>query len=349
MDTHSLGADQFQPAIAKALDNSKNVVVVISEDSFKNLRSDSNWVWEINEAIKRGINIVPFYFTDVEKAKKDKLPASLKNLPLTNSIIYNHRYAEASYDKLCSFLKGVWFPKINLKLVASLLVSTALLALGIHYSHAITKFWKSIFVKDSSIEGIVTQGRPVLVNLGLPSGTLWLDRNLGTGDFSESGMFFSWREIVNNKIEFSPENYTIRNFRDSVALHALYSEPFDSLKFDVAWNLSDGKWRTPTAEQFQELIDECIWEPATFNGLPGKKIIGKNGNAIFLPACGLMRKEGLKYENAHGYYWTFSQAVTDDTGERGLELLFSPEDDDQTVGPGWAYCGRQIRPVGAKR
>lgn len=46
-------------------------------------------------------------------------------------------------------------------------------------------------------------------------------------------------------------------------------------------------WRMPTEDEIKELVDKCTWTWTTQDGKNGYKVIGPNGNSIFLPAGGL--------------------------------------------------------------
>ena len=84
----------------------------------------------------------------------------------------------------------------------------------------------------------------------------------------------------------------------------------------VKWG--DG-WRMPTGPEFQELFDKCEWKSEKLNGRNGFKVIGPNGNSIFLPVTGqaFIAKEGSHYDivldkpglnNNEGNYWFASRA-----------------------------------------
>lgn len=126
------------------------------------------------------------------------------------------------------------------------------------------------------------------VDLGLPSGTLWADRNVGANDVQDYGGFYSWGEI-NNKSEHSKSNYS-------------YLESYDIVgtSYDVAGkNLGDG-WQMPTKWQFNELKKECEWKWEN----NGYKITGKNHNSIFLPAAGAFINTEITSRDYYGFYWT---------------------------------------------
>lgn len=104
MDTHTLGAGHYKDAFIKAIDESLNVIVVVTKDCFKGLTDDSNWAIEIREAMTKGKNIIPIYFDGISSISQSELPDSLKEFPMANAVLYVHQYSEASYDLLCSLL-----------------------------------------------------------------------------------------------------------------------------------------------------------------------------------------------------------------------------------------------------
>lgn len=104
MDTRSLSSGNYMEGILKAIDASRNLVVIITKDSFNALSEDSPWVKEIAYALKIGKTIVPIYFDGITEIKPDELPASIQRLAFENAVIYVHQYADASFDRLSSRL-----------------------------------------------------------------------------------------------------------------------------------------------------------------------------------------------------------------------------------------------------
>ena len=134
------------------------------------------------------------------------------------------------------------------------------------------------------------------IDLGLPSGTLWADRNLGADAPEETGDYYRFGETV-AFTEDSPE----------------YA--YDKIEGDIAGTDRDAatmnlgkKYRMPTFDQIEELLDECKWKWTKQNGVEGMKVTGPNGNSIFLPASGL-RFNGngsLGDVSYGGYCWSAS-------------------------------------------
>lgn len=104
MDTRSLSSGNYMESILKALDASRNLVVVITKDSFKDLAEESPWTKEISHALVSGKTIVPIYFDGINEIKADSLPDSIQRLAFENAVIYVHQYADASFDRLAERL-----------------------------------------------------------------------------------------------------------------------------------------------------------------------------------------------------------------------------------------------------
>lgn len=123
------------------------------------------------------------------------------------------------------------------------------------------------------------------VDLGLPSGTLWKSVN----------------EL----------NYLI-----DTTFYFRYYEAIDTFKTNV-----------PTAEQWAELVAYCQLEwvkerpvldkDSVWTKFPGLKVIGLNGDSIFLPAMGGRSVNGDEcYVGIYGEYW--SSDLYDSEGSKGL-------------------------------
>ena len=161
-------------------------------------------------------------------------------------------------------------------------------------------------VADSSPSGVQ------LIDLGLSSGTLWADRNLGADAPEETGDYYRFGETV-PFTEKSPE-YT-----------------YDKIEGDIAGTDQDaatvnlGKnFRMPTFDQIKELLDECKWEWTKQNGINGMKVTGPNGNSIFFPASGYRRSSSGTLNNvgSDGGYWSASPS----SGNGGRYLGFYSSD-----------------------
>ena len=155
----------------------------------------------------------------------------------------------------------------------------------------------------------------IAVDLGLPSGLKWADRNLGASKDTEAGRYFSWGNTrgyyANEPHDFSEK----KDYEDG------FLEPYASTKgatlgdnnipvdpkFDAARFNMGGSWRMPTREDFQELYDNCTWTWTSKNGINGYLVSSKvNSNSIFLPASGRRRGDSIFHAGSYGGYWSSS-------------------------------------------
>ncbi|MBR6494088.1 MAG: hypothetical protein IKT22_02300 [Prevotella sp.] len=198
------------------------------------------------------------------------------------------------------------------------------------------------------------------IDLGLPSGTLWASCNVGATKPEEYGDYFAWGETKPKK-EFSWENYKWYNGSNVSSEYNLtkYKDRFDEkvdnkieldLEDDAAYVNWGRQWRMPSFDQIKELAYKCSWTWTTQNGVGGCKVVGPNGNSIFLPAAGVY--EGVQLRSGkNGYYWSRSHgSITRKiSAVQSIILNFYSEDPDDTDWDAQRRCiGSTIRPVCTK-
>ena len=178
------------------------------------------------------------------------------------------------------------------------------------------------------------------VDLGLPSGLLWATCNVGASFVEDYGDYFAWAE-TQPKDDYTWSNYVYCCHGNSLSLTKYcnnygygcdgYTDNLTVLEPDddaATVNWGNG-WRTPTKEEWQELIDYSTVEWSTMNGVNGLKFTSiTNGNTLFFPAAGM--RYGLELNGVDGcgfgFYWSSSL----DTN--------SPSD-------AWAFCFDANNPV----
>lgn len=161
------------------------------------------------------------------------------------------------------------------------------------------------------------------VDLGLPSGTLWADRNVGAVSVSDIGERYAWGETEPKKYydwgtysDTQDEGNTFSKYYLDGGLYEL--APAD----DAAASCYGQEWHTPTSAQLQELIDCCDWKVATKASQSGIEIVGMNGNSIFLPDPGSYQDDRQPMvAGSFAYYWTRTLSNTD--SQKALSLFFS--------------------------
>lgn len=185
-----------------------------------------------------------------------------------------------------------------------------------------------------------------LVDLGLPSGSLWATHNLGSTKPEGMGCYYAWGETTGScegKTNFDTSTLTT-NMND-------YVEPGDQLEpgNDAAKQKWGGEWRMPTSRDFRELVNDTYttWEWTTVNGVNGyrvtSKVIGFEGNNIFLPAAGRYQRTNLKNVGERGYYWSSTLYSGPDSSHNATQLYMTTS--SKSVSGNLPYYGLTIRPV----
>lgn len=133
------------------------------------------------------------------------------------------------------------------------------------------------------------------VDLGLPSGLMWRKYNVGANSEYEMGNYYAWGETV-TKQKYDITTYKWGELIGETTYYTKYNET-DKLTLlqpedDAATANLGENYRTPTKEDWQELVEECTWWVATKKNKYNKtvidywKVVGPNGNFIILPSTG---------------------------------------------------------------
>ena len=168
------------------------------------------------------------------------------------------------------------------------------------------------------------------VDLGLS--VRWATCNVGASVPSGYGDYYAWGEIE-TKMEYTEEN----SVTYGVELDDISGNP----QYDVATaNWGEG-WRMPTEQELDELTDKCDWEWTSLDGVTGYKVIGPNGNSIFLPAAGNRYESSLNYVGEDGRFWSSTPI------ESGAQPAYGLGFDSGGYRVGWGSCcyGYSVRPV----
>ena len=133
------------------------------------------------------------------------------------------------------------------------------------------------------------------VDLGLTSGTLWANMNVGAKTVYESGSYFAWGE-TQQKSNYSSSNYGGNNY-DELPYY-----------YDAARAIMGSGWQMPTKDQIKELVNECNWTWTSKNGADGYQVKSRiNGNSIFLPVGGYRDGNNIYNRRKSGEYWSRSR------------------------------------------
>ena len=172
-----------------------------------------------------------------------------------------------------------------------------------------------------------------LVDLGLPSGTLWCECNLGAENEYDCGDYYAWGELTTKDV-FISDNYTCKD--DALQL---------SPKHDIATQKLGNNYSIPTKDQCDELLkytNNKRVENYKGTGVNGWWFVSKtNGNALFIPAAGSRYGSNLYNIDSNGYVWTSTRVLN--LSDCAWCLYF--DSDVAYVNYDGRYQGNPIRPV----
>ena len=190
----------------------------------------------------------------------------------------------------------------------------------------------------------------VAVDLGLPSGTKWADRNVGATTKSDAGDYFAWGE-TSTKSDYDWSTYKYGNAYNKLTKYCTNSsygkDGFTDNKTelvlddDVAHKEWGGSWRMPSKEQFEELEANTTSEFTTVNNVKGYLFTASNGNSIFLPAAGGRYGTSLYLAGSNAEFWSRTLNADGPGDAYGLDFYSS----DPGVDYGGRWCGHTVRPV----
>lgn len=149
---------------------------------------------------------------------------------------------------------------------------------------------------------VATDGVPealAAVDMGLS--VKWANCNVGATSFWGGGWYYAWGETY-DKVSYEWDSYRFGTSPSSLSKYTR-SDGLTVLRpdDDAATRMWGEKWRTPTAKEFQELMDNCTFTVRDRWGQRGYLVTSKiTGNSIFLPSAG----SSVSSPALEGRYWT---------------------------------------------
>ncbi|MBO4592846.1 MAG: hypothetical protein J5678_01445 [Bacteroidaceae bacterium] len=195
----------------------------------------------------------------------------------------------------------------------------------------------------------IDDNHPHAIDLGLPSGLLWSCCNVSAESPTDYGGYYAWSE-TETKATYEWENYSYCITKETFSGEDwIYPDHFFFTKYvtnedygkidnktildledDAAYVNMGNNWRMPTADEMQEIIDRCTWTWTTQDEVNGYKVVGPNGNSIFLPASGSYNfGSSLSNKYTEGFYYTSS--LYEQHCKGALYLYFSEGSDPQVT------------------
>ena len=157
---------------------------------------------------------------------------------------------------------------------------------------------KVVNIKTDYTDHSKTINSHKFIDLGLPSGLLWAETNVGADNAYDDGDYYAWGE-TSTKRSYTSDNYS-----------------FTGSYLEAANDVATTKWgsgcRMPTCDEMSELCNtnNCTWTWVSCKNSAGenidcyKAVSVKNGNFIYLPASGYREEESFCEYGGKGYYWS---------------------------------------------
>ena len=210
-----------------------------------------------------------------------------------------------------------------------------------------------------------TPSNVVAVDLGLPSGTLWANMNVGATSSSDDGLYFAYGETTGYTSDTSDghvfnwttykycngTNNSIWKYCTTVNSGAVDNKTTLEPKDDAAHENWGEGWRIPTKAEMQELIDNTYKNVYRNKGVWVLQLRSvKNGKIIELPLSGSRFDSKTSNQGTAARYWTSTVRLTPD-GNTEAYTLWARQDGtvDKLESSGGPRCyGYTIRAVRSK-
>lgn len=169
------------------------------------------------------------------------------------------------------------------------------------------------------------------VDMGFPTGTIWSTCNLGASAPEQIGSWYSWGTAS------SSSNWNSYPFYENGSI-TKYTKADGKVELELEDDPSNiilgGKWRTPTIEQFEELMQYSTMTTGHINNVYCYTFTSKiNGNSIIIPNVDSL------YPTSY-MYWLLSLA---DYGDEYADSYGNYYHNDRSSA--LRYGGHQYRPV----
>ena len=132
-------------------------------------------------------------------------------------------------------------------------------------------------------------------DLGLPSGTIWMTKNVGAKSETDYGKYFAWG---------MKEGFYANEVGGDMLSDIWYKK-----QEIINWRnfrFEDGSC-APSKEQLYELTENCTYDFMKYKGVNGGMFTSKiNGNSIFVPAAGRCYYGSQDYVGSDGDLWSSS-------------------------------------------
>ena len=216
------------------------------------------------------------------------------------------------------------------------------------------------YIKPLGSVNLITATRYTAVDLGLPSGRLWANMNVGAEKETDYGLYFQWGDTIGYNDASHSTWATCPGNGGNSDYNAASIEAWDAAnlksvtgmetstkilmpKVDAATVNMGSKWRMPTMEDCVELFENTNKELAVIDGVKGRKFINKSDASkyIFLPFAGGAAEGSFGAQGLEGLVW--SSSVYSDSPANAYGV--SAGESSSGVGAGYRYDAMSVRGV----
>jgi hypothetical protein len=204
----------------------------------------------------------------------------------------------------------------------------------------------SLTYKTMAKDSYYIYGGHKFIDLGLESGLLWAETNVGADRIGDCGNYYVWGETK------TKDNY------GEITSYSKYNDDDEKTTLDSADDAASVNWgtycRMPSKAEWQDLNSKC--EKGTNASYYGRTYVGTNGNSIFLPAGGFRINDSVNASPQEGYYWCRDLAYAPDypnvfvfysdyNSDATYTRIGFDNEDDAEKRADYRYKGYSIRPV----
>ena len=155
-----------------------------------------------------------------------------------------------------------------------------------------------------------------MVDMGLS--VKWANYNMGASKPEDYGNFYAYGEIEPKEV-YSWDTYQWRYWDydewdcDEWEKYLKLGATYTGTNYDVAHVKWGEQWRTPTKQEWDELINNCSWSWGAIGQTAGMFATSRiNGNQIFFPAAGNMVDGEHTHDQLGCFYWTSTEFIQND-------------------------------------
>lgn len=199
---------------------------------------------------------------------------------------------------------------------------------------------------------VIVSGAPSnveFIDLGLPSGTLWANMNIGATTPEGLGCYFAWGETsVKEEYEWSTYKWCngTQTTMNKYCVHPEQGAVDYLTELTPEDDAATVNWgnicKMPTRDQLAEILECCDYVSITQNGVPGWIFTGPNGKSIFIPSAGRITATDLG--TTEGELWLYSSTLSD--ANSWAAYCIRPSSGTLILTGGYVrFCGRSVRAV----